>query len=87
MDLKDLIQAFAGLSEAKRPIRLRLLQGTQVLDDVLLVKRVTGSETLCGGLEYRLLCISTRSDLPAVSKTKCNTLSCRVPPCPESIPI
>jgi RNA polymerase sigma-70 factor (ECF subfamily) len=23
----------------------------------------------------------------AVSKTKCNTLSCRVPPCPESIPI
>lgn len=64
MDLKDLIQAFAGLSEAKRPIRLRLLQGTQVLDDVLLVKRVTGSETLCGGLEYRLLCISTRSDLP-----------------------
>ena len=23
----------------------------------------------------------------AASKTKCNTLSCRVPPCPESIPI
>ena len=54
MDLKDLIQAFAGLSEAKRPIRLRLSQGKQVLDDVLLVKRVTGNETLCGGLEYRL---------------------------------
>ena len=64
MDLKDLIQAFAGLSEAKRPIRLRLSQGKQVLDDVLLVKRVTGNETLCGGLEYRLLCVSTHSDLP-----------------------
>ncbi|QOY93878.1 type VI secretion system tip protein VgrG [Massilia sp. UMI-21] len=64
MDLKDLIQAFAGLSEAKRPIRLRLSQEKQVLDDVLLVKRVAGNETLCGGLEYRLLCVSTRSDLP-----------------------
>lgn len=64
MDLKDLIQAFAGLSEEKRPIRLRLSQEKQVLDDVLLVKRVAGNETLCGGLEYRLLCVSTRSDLP-----------------------
>lgn len=64
MDLRDLIQAFAGLSEAKRPIRLRLSQGKQVLDDVLLVKRVTGNEALCGGLEYRLLCVSTSSDLP-----------------------
>lgn len=64
MDLKDLTQAFAGLSEANRPIRLRLSQGQQVLDDVLMVKRVVGSETICGGLEYRLLCVSTRADLP-----------------------
>jgi type VI secretion system secreted protein VgrG len=64
MDLKDLTEGFAGLSEAKRPIRLRLSQEQHVLDDVLLVKRVTGSETLCGGLEYRLLCISTRAYLP-----------------------
>jgi type VI secretion system secreted protein VgrG len=64
MNLKDLTEPFAGLSEANRPIRLRLSQGKQVFDDVLLVKRVTGSETLCGGLEYRLLCISTCADLP-----------------------
>jgi type VI secretion system secreted protein VgrG len=64
MNLKDLTEVFAGLSEANRPIRLRLSQGPHVLDDVLLVKRVTGSETLCGGLEYRLLCVSTRADLP-----------------------
>jgi type VI secretion system secreted protein VgrG len=64
MNLKDVMEAFAGLSEANRPIRLRLSQGRQVLDDVLLVKRVTGSEALCGGLEYRLLCVSTRDDLP-----------------------
>jgi type VI secretion system secreted protein VgrG len=64
MDLKDLTEAFGGLSEAKRPIRLRLSQGQRVLDDVLLIKRVTGSETICGGLEYRLLCVSTRANLP-----------------------
>lgn len=64
MDLRDLAAAFAGLSEADRPIRLRLSHKRRVLDDVVLVKRVTGHESLCGGLEYRLLCISTRADLP-----------------------
>ncbi|MFJ1471405.1 type VI secretion system Vgr family protein [Massilia orientalis] len=64
MNLKDLIEAFAGLSEANRPIRLRLSQERQVLDDVLLVKRVTGNEAMCGGLEYRLLCVSTHAGLP-----------------------
>jgi type VI secretion system secreted protein VgrG len=64
MNLRDLIPASAGLTEANRPIRIRLAQEQQVLDDVLLIKRVTGNETLCGGLEYRLLCVSTRADLP-----------------------
>ena len=64
MNLKDLTEAFAGLSEANRPIRLRLSQEQHVLEDVLLVKRITGNETLCGGLEYRLLCVSTHADLP-----------------------
>lgn len=64
VNLKDLADTFAGLSEVNRPIRLRLAQGKGVLDDVLLVKRVSGSETVCGGLEYRLLCVSARADLP-----------------------
>ncbi|MCC2955712.1 type VI secretion system tip protein VgrG [Massilia sp. IC2-477] len=64
MNLKGLIDTFVGLSEANRPIRLRLRQHQYVFDDVLLVKRVTGSEALCGGLEYRLLCVSTRDDYP-----------------------
>lgn len=64
MNFKDLVAAFAGLSEADRPIRLRLSQKRRVLDDVVLVKRVTGHELMCGGLEYRLLCISTRADFP-----------------------
>ena len=64
MNAKDIVEGFAGLSEANRPIRARLSKEQQVLEDVLLVKRATGSETLCGGLEYRLLCVSTRADLP-----------------------
>jgi type VI secretion system secreted protein VgrG len=64
MNPKDLVEAFGGLSESRRPIRLRLSLAQQVIDNVLLVKRVSGSETICGGLEYRLLCVSTRADLP-----------------------
>lgn len=64
MNVKNIIDGFAGLSEANRPIRVRLSKGQRVLEDVLLIKRVAGSETLCGGLEYRLLCVSTRVDLP-----------------------
>lgn len=64
MNPKDLKDAFSGMTEANRPIRVRLLQAQRVLDDVLLIKRVTGNETLCGGLEYRLLCVSTSANLP-----------------------
>ena len=64
MNLTDLIAEFTGLSEAERPIRLRLSHERRVLDDVLLVKRAAGSEAVCGGLEYRLLCVSTEANLP-----------------------
>ena len=64
MNFTDLALAVAGLSEVNRPIRLRLAGAEGVLDDVLMVKRGTGNEALCGGLEYRLLCVSSRADLP-----------------------
>jgi type VI secretion system secreted protein VgrG len=63
MNLNDLIEASSGLSAANRPIHLRLSQKRKMHDDTLLIKRVTGTETICGGLEYRLLCVSTRADL------------------------
>jgi type VI secretion system secreted protein VgrG len=64
MDFRDLIHIGTDISERNRPIRLRLSREDGVLDDVLMVKRVTGNESLCGGLEYRLLCVSSRADLP-----------------------
>jgi len=61
---KELGNLLHGLSEVHRPIRLRLAGPESVLDDVLLVKKVSGHEKLCGGLEYRLYCVSSHSTLP-----------------------
>lgn len=63
MHIDDLTEAFAGFSSAGRPIRLQLSQEQHLLEDALLVKRASGNETLCGRLEYRILCVSTRADL------------------------
>ncbi|MGJ7915840.1 type VI secretion system Vgr family protein [Massilia sp. LXY-6] len=53
-----------ALSQSNRPIRLLLSPRASVLDDVLLVKHVNGQETLCGGIEYQVLCVSTQAALP-----------------------
>ncbi len=52
------------LTQSHRPIRLRLHHPQSTLDDVLLVKHVSDRETLCGGIEYRLLCVATQAGLP-----------------------
>jgi type VI secretion system secreted protein VgrG len=54
----------SGLTQSNSPIRLRLSHRDGSLDDVLLVKHVSGQETLCGGIEYRLLCVSAHAVLP-----------------------
>lgn len=54
----------AGLTEANRPIRLRLSGEKGVADDKLLVKHISGIETICGGIEYCLLCVSTTAGMP-----------------------
>ncbi len=64
MRLKDIMSAGLGLTEANRAIRLRLSSADGVLEDMLLVSHVSGTETINGGLEYRLLCVSHRGDLP-----------------------
>ncbi|MFS2015322.1 type VI secretion system Vgr family protein [Massilia sp. CT11-108] len=64
MNSRDLAGAFlSALTQTNRPIRLRLAGERKLLDDVLLVKRVVGNESMCGGLEYRLQCVSAESGL------------------------
>lgn len=53
-----------GLTQSHRPIRLRLSHPQSTFDDVLFVKQVSGRETLCGGIDYTLLCVSTQAGLP-----------------------
>ncbi|QJD99094.1 type VI secretion system tip protein VgrG [Massilia forsythiae] len=64
MNLPNAAGMAAGLTQSNRPIQLLLGDQRGVLDDVLLVKHVRGQEALCGGIEYRLYCISTRAGLP-----------------------
>jgi type VI secretion system secreted protein VgrG len=59
---------FMGLPKelvtSNRPLRLRLDLPGGINDDMLLPQRVFGSETLCGGIEYRVLCVSSNVHLP-----------------------
>lgn len=62
----DLLRSFAGqpLTDADRPIRLRLAGRHGPLEGVLLVQRLDIAERLCEGLTGHLTCLSTRVDLP-----------------------
>lgn len=53
-----------NLVTANRPLRLRLAYAQGVNDDVLLPQRVSGSEAICGGIDYRILCVATDARLP-----------------------
>jgi len=52
------------LVTSNRPLRLRLDLPGGVNDDMLLPQRVFGTEALCGGIEYRVLCVSSSVSLP-----------------------
>ncbi|WP_371865233.1 contractile injection system protein, VgrG/Pvc8 family [Duganella aquatilis] len=60
--------SFMGLAKelvtSNRPLRLRLDLPGGINDDMLLPQRVFGAETLCGGIEYRVLCVSSNVHLP-----------------------
>lgn len=60
--------SFMGLPKAlttdHRPLRLRLDLPGGANDDMLLPQRIVGIEDLCGGINYRLLCVSTHARLP-----------------------
>jgi type VI secretion system secreted protein VgrG len=57
-------QAPSTLSSANRPLRLRLGFPDGARDDALLPQRVSGIETVCGGIEYVVLCLALDAALP-----------------------
>lgn len=61
VNLDDLPFNIPGLTEEHRPIRLRLATEKGVIDDLLLVKHVSGMESIFGGIEYSLLCVSSHA--------------------------
>ena len=56
-----------AISGVQRPLRLRLGTAHGIPDGVLIAQRIAGSEAICGGIEYRVLCVSTHADLPLSS--------------------
>ena len=64
MLVSQLYASIHGLTDVNRPIRIRLSGEKGAVDDLLLVKHVKGEETICGGIEYRLLCVATEAGLP-----------------------
>jgi type VI secretion system secreted protein VgrG len=56
--------SLTGLTDENRPLRLRLSTERGIVDDLLLLKRVSGNEAICGGFEYRILCIAGRAGIP-----------------------
>jgi type VI secretion system secreted protein VgrG len=53
-----------GLISDSRPVRMRLDHPTKMLEDVLLPQQVNGSASICGILEYRILCVSLDAFIP-----------------------
>lgn len=53
-----------SLSTAHRQLRLRLAHSEQLSDDVLLPQRIVGTESICGGIDYRVACVASSPTLP-----------------------
>lgn len=58
-DFLRLLQLEQSWSTANRQLRLRPAVGRlgEVLD-VMLPQRIVGSEAICGGIEYRIVCLA-----------------------------
>lgn len=71
MTVNDIATAF-GLTQYKlatrnRPLRLILEGANDTGDELLLPQRIVGSEAVCGGFEFRILCVSESATLPLKS--------------------
>jgi type VI secretion system secreted protein VgrG len=67
-DLVDQLTSSLGvLKTSNRALRLRLAYPEGSADDTLLPQRISGGETICGGIEYRILCVAADASLPLKS--------------------
>jgi type VI secretion system secreted protein VgrG len=60
-------QLSGELSDAHRPIRLRLQHQHKQLNDALLIQRISGHDALCAGFDVELWCLSTSAFIPLKS--------------------
>jgi len=58
------LQHEKSLSTAHRPLRLRLAHSDELSEDVLLPQRIVGAESICGGIEYQVMCVASSPALP-----------------------
>ncbi|AVR94275.1 type VI secretion system Vgr family protein [Pseudoduganella armeniaca] len=62
--LSDFLRLPRDLVTDNRPLRLRIDHPRMLMEDVLLPQRVEGMESICGGFEYRVLCVALDAFLP-----------------------
>lgn len=63
-ELSSFVTAERYLSSNTRLIRLKLFHPNRKTDNILLPQFVTGKESVCGGFEYQVNCVSTSYSLP-----------------------
>ena len=63
-DFLSFLQSPKSLSAAHRALRLHLAFPEGAGNDMLLPQQVYGTESICGGIEYVVLCLSTNASLP-----------------------
>lgn len=63
MNIDKFAARVGNLTDMNRAIRLRLSTANGIVDDLLLVKYVSGIETICGGIEYALQCVSLQAGM------------------------
>jgi len=66
-DLVNLMLSGQQLDTLNRAIRLRIAYPDGISDRVLLPQRVSGAESICGGLDYTILCVAASIGLPLKS--------------------
>ena len=63
----DVFLEHSSLLGSNRPLRLRLGASPRIPTDSLIPQTVFGHEAICGGIEYRVLCVSPHAGLPLAS--------------------